>query len=153
METVQSSSSSSTTPVVKSKKRRHMSAETRAKMSAAKKGKKMSDETKAKMSAAKKGKKMSDKTRAKMSRSHKATFRARTGFGRDQVNSIRQEYQARKTKDNPTGVKTTYQSLAEKYKVSVAYVYAILKNKVWPVRVAEAAVVGAVSEPETTSAE
>ncbi len=119
------------TPV---KKHRKMSAETRAKMSAAKKGKILSAETKAKMSASKKGHKVSDATKAKMARSHRKTFIAKTGFGREQATALRNEYASRKTKTNIDGFKVTYQSLAEKYHISIAYVYAVLKNKVWKVR-------------------
>lgn len=103
------------------------------------KGHKMSPETRAKMSLARKGKKLSDVTKRKMSRAHKAAFLRKTNFSRASADAIRAEYSARKCPTNPTGEKVTYQSLAEKYHVSIAYVYAILQNKVWQSRTVAAA--------------
>jgi hypothetical protein len=99
------------------------------------KGHKMSAESKAKMSASKKGQKVSETTRRKMSKAHRKNFKSKTGFGREQADAIRTEYSCRKTKDNPNGQKVTYKLLAEKYHVSIPYIYAIIKNKIWVSRV------------------
>jgi hypothetical protein len=137
MDTSMSSSSVVTeTPKKRGRRKGHkMSAESKAKMSAAKKGHIVSEETRAKMSASKKGQKVSETTRRKMSKAHRKNFKSKTGFGREQADAIRTEYSCRKTKDNPNGQKVTYKLLAEKYHVSIPYIYAIIKNKIWVSRV------------------
>ena len=110
-------------------KGRVVSEETRAKMSAARKGKQLSEETRAKMSAAKKGKKFSDDVKRKMKFSHLRAFCEKKGFNKDTANNIRQDYENR-TRENHV----TYKSLSEKYGVSMSYIYAILKNKIWIVK-------------------
>lgn len=111
--------------------KRTVSPETREKMRQAKLGKKMSAETRAKMSAAKTGHTVTETTRQKMSDSHRASFLRKTSFTSDMANAIRAEYNSRKTKANPDGEKVTYTSLAKKFGISIAYVYSILKNKIW----------------------
>jgi hypothetical protein len=122
MDTSMSSSSVSVNPETPKKRGRR-------------KGHKMSAESKAKMSASKKGQKVSETTRRKMSKAHRKNFKSKTGFGREQADAIRTEYSCRKTKDNPNGQKVTYKLLAEKYHVSIPYIYAIIKNKIWVSRV------------------
>ena len=107
-------------------KGRVVSDETKAKMSAARKGRKLSEETKAKMSAAKKGKKFSEDVKRKMKYSHLRAFCEKRGFTKDTANSIREEY-ANRSRDNHV----TYKSLSDKYSVSMSYIYAILKDKIW----------------------
>ena len=79
---------------------------------------------------------VSAETRARMSASHRnswqngshrAAFERRTNFSQEMIDAIRVEYANRKDADGK--IVCTYKSLAEKYHVSIGYVYLVLRNR------------------------